>query len=208
MFFLHKSIGLFRWFYPHFLWKKNNPGKVIYLTFDDGPIPEVTPFVLETLAQFGAKATFFCIGDNVGKHPDIFQQILEGQHRVGNHTFHHLNGWQTDTDTYVANVAKCQASLPTDSPERPLFRPPYGRISRAQARALMPTYDIVMWDVLTGDFSPHLSAENCWHKTQRYTEAGSIVVFHDSLKAEAKLRYVLPRFLAYFSQKGYRFEVL
>lgn len=176
--------------------------KALYLTFDDGPIPEVTPWVLETLSQYAGKATFFCIGDNVRKHPAIYQRIREEGHAVGNHTFNHLNGWKTSRDAYLENVGKC-AELVDSS----LFRPPYGRIRRKQAQRLVAAdnrYRIIMWDVLSGDFDTGLSPEKCLRNVLKHTENGSIVVFHDSLKAERRLRYVLPRALQYWQEKEFK----
>ncbi len=206
--FLHKTNGLMRALYPNFTWKMPARNKNIYLTFDDGPIPEVTEFVLETLAKFKAKATFFCIGGNIAKHPDIFKKILLDKHAVGNHTFNHLKGWDTESDFYLENVAKCQAEMLKNACETTLFRPPYGRIKRQQAKRLMPDYEIVMWDVLSGDFSPNLSPETVLRKTIKYSEAGSIVLFHDSIKANERMRYALPRFLEHFSAAGFQFLAL
>ncbi|MCY7351892.1 MAG: polysaccharide deacetylase family protein [Cytophagaceae bacterium] len=203
-FFLHKAILPLRALYPHFLWKKDTDELVLYLSFDDGPIPEVTEWVLDQLAQFDAKATFFCIGENIRKHPDIFQKIQFGGHSVGNHTFNHLNGWQTDKATYVDNIERCQAELP---PTR-LFRPPYGRITRRQARIVLQSHQIVMWDVLSGDFSLELTPEIVLQKTIEHAEPGSIVLFHDSLKARRNMQYALPRVLAHFAAQNYRFAAL
>jgi peptidoglycan/xylan/chitin deacetylase (PgdA/CDA1 family) len=194
-----------RCLYPAFTWYKPTDQKVIYLTFDDGPIPDVTEWVIETLKSFHAKGTFFCVGDNIRKHPQVFAQIKAEGHATGNHTFNHLNGWKTQTGQYLENIATCQQFL-NEKPS--LFRPPYGRVSRKQAAALQPDYQIIMWDVLSGDFDRKLSPELCLRNTIKHTENGSIVVFHDSLKAETNLRYVLPHYLAHFSSLGYRFEKL
>ena len=175
--------------------------RVIYLTFDDGPIPEVTPWVLETLKHFDAKATFFCVGDNVVKHPEVFKKVLAAGHQVGNHTFNHLNGWKNPTDAYLENVERCSQVLPGN-----LFRPPYGVLKLAQKNALLPRYKIVMWDVLSGDFDHSITAERCLKNVIENTLSGSIVVFHDSMKAADRLQYVLPRTLDHFSAKGYSFD--
>ena len=203
-FFLHKAILPLRALYPHFLWKKRTDDLVLYLTFDDGPIPGVTEWVLEQLAHYQAKATFFCIGDNVVKHPDVFQKIRAAGHSVGNHTFNHLNGWQTDDAGYFENIARCQTYLPTTR----LFRPPYGRITRRQVRTVRQSHQIVMWDVLSGDFSPHLTPQTVLQKTLQHTEPGSIILFHDSLKARRNMQYALPRVLAHFTALHFRFEAL
>jgi peptidoglycan/xylan/chitin deacetylase (PgdA/CDA1 family) len=194
-----------QWLQPQSLWRGKGAENKVYLTFDDGPIPEVTPFVLETLAQFQAKATFFCVGDNVRKHPTIFQQIIEAGHRVGNHTYNHLNGWKTDTEVYLENVAQCQQYLPNTTP---FFRPPYGKLTYLQAKKIRQDYKIVMWNVLTYDFDATLAPETCLQKVQQYTKAGAIIVFHDSLKAERNLRYTLPRFLAWAVGKGLKLDTL
>ena len=205
-FFLHKSNFVLRTIYPEFWWKIEEAVEpTIYLTFDDGPIPEVTPFVLEQLDKHAAQATFFCIGDNVRKHQEVLYQVLEGGHMVGNHTYNHLNGWKTDDATYVANIQQCQQQLGI---ETALFRPPYGRIRKTQVAEVMETHSIVMWDVLTGDFDPTLDPDMCLRKTVQYTEPGSIVVFHDSLKAWPTMRYVLPRMLAHFAERGYSFRAI
>ncbi len=202
--FLHKSPRLLKRFYSDFVWHIPTKEKTIYLTFDDGPIPDVTEWVLDQLALYQAKATFFCIGDNVQKHPDIFQKLLAEGHSIGNHTFNHLKGWSTPNNDYWANIAQCQGVLPTTK----LFRPPYGRIKLSQAKPLLSQYDIVMWDVLTGDFEKYLSPERCLKKTLQYTQAGSIVVLHDSLKAWRNMSYVLPRLLEHFAALGYTFAAL
>lgn len=194
--------------YPNFVWRKPSDEKKIYLTFDDGPIPEVTEFVLETLEKYQAKATFFCIGDNISKNPSIFQQILKDGHSVGNHTFNHLRGWATEDVTYLENVVKCQTEIQKNGHRTKLFRPPYGRIKRKQANALLPDYEIVMWDVLSGDFSQNLSPEIVLKKTIKHTEAGSIILFHDSIKANERMSYALPRFLEHFSTQGFQFSKL
>lgn len=206
--FLHKSNFLFRWVYPRFLWKMPNIEKVIYLTFDDGPIPEVTEFVLSQLIHYQAKATFFCIGDNVRKHPEIFQKLIEGGHSIGSHTFNHLNGWKSGNLAYIENFEKCNQLLAEKKVKTNFFRPPYGRIKKAQAEEILKTHSVVMWDVLSGDFSQELSPETVLKKSIRYTQNGSIVVFHDSLKARRNLEYALPRYLEHFSKKGFVFKSL
>lgn len=177
--------------------------KRIYLTFDDGPVPEVTPLVLDILREYNAKATFFCIGDNVVKHPEVFNAITRDGHSVGNHTYNHLNGYKTPDADYFANIKKC-SNLTAST----LFRPPYGRIKRSQARQLVKTYDIIMWSVLTGDYNQNLSKEKVLDNAISNSRSGSIVVFHDSIKASNNMLYALPKFLEYYSNKGYIFESL
>lgn len=205
--YLIKTPFWLRWLYPPSLtWKKSNSTKTIYITFDDGPIPEVTPYVLSVLDQYHAKATFFCIGDNVRKNPEIFNAILEKGHSTGNHTFNHLNGWKTADEEYLENYKKCAHYVPSN-----LFRPPYGRIKRSQIsgmQSLNPGVDIIMWDVLSGDFDQHLSPEKCLKNVLQNTEPGSIIVFHDSVKAFDRLKFVLPRAMEYWSRKGYKFAPL
>lgn len=189
--------------FPNFVWRMPAGEPVIYLTFDDGPIPGVTPWVLEQLAAYDARATFFCVGENVQRHPEVFQAVIGAGHTVGNHTSHHMDGWATDNLPYFHDVRRCARLVSSD-----LFRPPYGRMRPRQAQFLQRHYQIVMWDVLSGDFDPHLSPEQCLHNVIDNATAGSIVVFHDSLKAEEKLRYALPRTLEHFAARGYRFEAL
>ncbi|NDK55983.1 polysaccharide deacetylase family protein [Pontibacter fetidus] len=197
---------------PGYTWHREATGKNLYLTFDDGPIPEVTPFVLEQLAQYKAKATFFCVGENLEKHPEIALQILAGGHKLANHTYNHLKGWQTSLEQYLQNVQQCQYILQTIVPAAPqekhLFRPPYGRITGKQATALRTTYELIMWDVLTNDYDATLQPDQCLKQSIAKTQPGSIIVFHDSLKAERNMRYALPRFLEHFAGLGYTFETL
>ena len=201
------------WIYPQLVWRNNPQEKKIYLTFDDGPVPGPTEFVLDALNEFNAKATFFCIGDNVRKHPEVFAKVVAAGHSIGNHTFNHLKGWNCSVQDYVNNVALCSDQLiqsgflPSNSGEDRLFRPPYGRIKRNQIRALT-NYQIIMWDVLTHDYARSLSPEPCLRRSIKATRSGSIVVFHDSFKAADNLKYVLPRYLEYFSAQGYSFDKL
>lgn len=203
--FLHYSPFWLKAIYPRYTWQMPTREKKIFLTFDDGPIPEITEFVLDQLHAFHAKATFFCIGDNVRKHPNVYQKLLKEGHSVGNHTFNHMNGWNTDNLEYLNNIALCDRQLNTDTH---LFRPPYGRIKRAQAKLLPSNQKIIMWDVLSGDFSPQVTPENCLAKTIKYTKQGSIILFHDSLKAANNMQYALPLYLEHFTRKGYQFEAI
>lgn len=190
------------------VWHLPTTEKVIYLTFDDGPVPGATEFVLENLSKFNAKATFFCIGDNVRKHPNVFQKIIEAGHAIGNHTFNHLKGWRTPLAEYVKNVTQCQEQLAIDNQSSTnLFRPPYGRITRAQIDALQQ-YKIIMWDVLSYDYRKWGSVANQLRGTINATRSGSIVVFHDSYKAEPKMQYMLPRYLHHFANLGYAFQTI
>lgn len=189
--------------FPNFTWQIPTQEKSLYLTFDDGPIPEVTPWVLETLARYDAKATFFCVGENIRKHPETFQQVVDAGHAVGNHTFHHLSGWNTENIAYFHDIRHCANQV-----KSVLFRPPYGRLKPKQAQFLQRHYRIVMWDVLSGDFDPNLSPEQCYRNVVKSAQPGSIVVFHDSLKARENLEYALPKVLEFFAEQGYSFGKL
>jgi peptidoglycan-N-acetylglucosamine deacetylase len=206
---IYRTPAWVRWLYPTLTWRKPTDQKVIYLTFDDGPVPGVTEQVLQILAQFQAKATFFCIGDNVRKHPQVFQSVLDAGHAVGNHTFNHLKGWSTPLQAYVENTKQCDALVnqPTTGQTLKLFRPPYGRITRAQIAALSQ-YEIVMWDVLSYDYQPYANPAQHLQGTIKATRPGSIVVFHDSYKAQANLTFILPRYLEHFVALGYQFHSL
>lgn len=200
-------------FFPKRRWHFSRTEKTIYLTFDDGPIPEVTPWALNELKKHNAKATFFCIGKNIEENPGIFRQITQEGHTVGNHTYNHLNGWQTETSVYIENVEKSERQVTEDGEKvknkELLFRPPYGKITGKQAKFLWKKgYQIVMWDVLSGDFDKTLSKEKCLENVLKNSGNGSIVIFHDSEKASKNLQYVLPKVLAHFSEKGFRFKAI
>ena len=201
--YLIKTPNFIKKLFPNYFWNINTSEKVLYLTFDDGPIPEVTPKILDILAQYNAKATFFCVGANVKKHSDIFQMVVDNGHTLGNHTFTHKDGWQTDRISYFHDVRHCARMVNSD-----LFRPPYGRLKMKQTQFLQRHYKIVMWDVLSGDFDPTISSEKCYKNVINNATNGSIVVFHDSLKAEEKVLDVLPKVLAYYSKMGFRFEAI
>lgn len=209
------------WLYPNLIWRIPATEKEIYMTFDDGPVSGPTDLVLDELMKVNARATFFCIGDNVRRHPDIFDKIVERGHTIGNHTHNHIKGWNCSVRDYVENTRLCEeqfrlnstfakATLGRPGPShegegRSLFRPPYGRIKRSQIKALAE-YKIIMWDVLTFDYAKNISAGRCLSGSISATRPGSIVVFHDSIKAEKKLGYVLPRFLRHFAELGYSFK--
>ena len=177
--------------------------KTVYLTFDDGPIPEATPWVLDQLQEYNAKATFFCVGENVRKYPKIYQRILDEGHTVGNHTYNHLNAWKTKKHTYLSNVEKASEGINSK-----LFRPPYGKLTPALSKKIAEDYDIIMWDVLSGDFDSNISAEKCLSNVKKNAREGSIIVFHDSIKAIDKLKIVLPQVLAYFSDQGIEMKAI
>ncbi|NII23842.1 polysaccharide deacetylase family protein [Pseudoflavitalea sp. X16] len=212
MFYFVKTPWLLKKLYSRCTWHIPSREKTIYLTFDDGPHPTVTPYVLDVLQQYKAKATFFCIGKNVVEHPAIYRRILDEGHRTGNHTHNHLNGWKVKNDQYINNIIEAAKHIDSN-----LFRPPYGRITQFQVKILsgIAAYkgsgrnlQIIMWDVLSGDFDQSLSAETCTVNVINKTRPGSIVVFHDSEKAFPRMKDALPRMLKYFSGKGFRFEVI
>lgn len=185
------------------VWHMPRSARAVYLTFDDGPIPEVTPWVLDLLARYRAKATFFCIGRNAAAYPSILDRIRREGHAVGNHTWDHPNGWRTDQRNYLRNVLQCQAITGTR-----LFRPPYGRMTLGQSKALQARFQTIMWDVLSADFDTSLIGEDCVRNTLRHVQPGSIIVFHDSLKAEPRLRHALPQILEALSLDGYSFKAI
>lgn len=206
MFYLVKTPWLIKKLYPGCTWKIDTTEKILYLSFDDGPHPQVTPFVLSELKRYNASATFFCIGNNVKNHFEIYEQILNDGHKVANHTFDHLNGWKTNDKIYLENVAKAADIIDSN-----LFRPPYGRITKFQLEALKgERYKLttIMWSVLSGDFDEKLSEKECYLNVVNNANPGSIIVFHDSEKAFSKLQYALPRALEFFSSKGYRFNAI
>jgi peptidoglycan-N-acetylglucosamine deacetylase len=189
--------------FPAFTWSVNTEKKTVYLTFDDGPVPQVTPWVLDQLKAFQAKATFFCVGENIDRFPDIFHRILEEGHQVGNHSYNHLAGWSTENVEYYKNIRKCAHRVQTD-----LFRPPYGKMKPRQAEFLSRHYKIVMWDILSGDFDEENSPEQCYKNVVNNVKNGSIVVFHDSLKAFPNLKTALPKILKQLQSEGYSFETI
>ena len=189
--------------FPHFTWRIPTEEKQIFLTFDDGPIPEVTPWVLEQLEKYNAKATFFCVGDNIQKNPEIFQQVKNAGHAIGNHTMNHINGWVSENLTYFHNIRQGARQA-----KSVLFRPPYGRITPKQTQFLLRHYRIVMWDVLSGDFDNTNSPEQVLRNVVQNAGPCSIVVFHDNIKSQERLEYALPRMLEHFTSEGYTFDSL
>jgi len=203
-----KTPWLLKKIYSSYIWSISTSEKILYLTFDDGPHPEITPFVLNELKKHDALATFFCVGKNVLAYPETYKQILNNGHSVGNHTQNHLNGWKTPNDVYLKDIAEAAGLIDSN-----LFRPPYGKITLFQARHLREAMKgrkakVVMWDVLSADFDTNVSKENSLEYVILRSSPGSIVVFHDSEKAHDKLSYVLPRVLHHFTQQGYRFAPL
>ncbi len=178
--------------------------KTVYLTFDDGPIPEVTPWVLDLLDRYQVKATFFCVGDNVRKYPEVYQQLLDRGHKTGNHTFNHIQAWNNKTSYLLSNTEKAAALI-----DSPLFRPPHGHMRVPQNHALQKAgYKVVMWDVVTRDYSRFMTSKQVLQNVKRYTRDGSIIVFHDSLKAEKKMKYALPLAIEWLLEQGYSFELI
>ena len=210
-----KTPQLLKKVYPNLTWDRFEEisEKEIFLTFDDGPMPEITDFVLDILAGYQARATFFVIGNNVQKHPEVFKNIMANGHRIGNHTFHHLNGWETSNADYYNDVSACQltmieAGFSAPNDEKGLMRPPYGKIRNAQIKYLKQIYNIVMWDVLSGDFDQDFAGDRCLRKSIQHTKPGTIIIFHDSHKAAKNLKYVLPRYIENFAEQEYTFASL
>lgn len=189
--------------YPKAIWRKDASQKKIYLTFDDGPVPGITPWVLDILKQYDIRATFFCVGENAEKYPQLLQRIIDEKHRVGNHTYNHLNGWNTHTTSYLKNIQKCADLIDSD-----LFRPPYGKTKKSQYSILKSNYSIIMWDVLSGDYDKNTSPEKCLNNVTNAVRNGSIIVFHDSYKAQKNIEYALPRFIEHAKTNGFEFGVL
>lgn len=186
---------------PGAVWRLPQKEKTVYLTFDDGPIPEVTPWVLDLLRKYNIKATFFCVGDNVRKHPEVFKMLVSAGHSVGNHTFNHLQGFKVKSDKYVENVELADAYIRSN-----LFRPPHGHLRIRQGTRLSKKFRFVMWDVITRDYNRKLSGEYVLNVVKRYVRNGSIIVFHDSIKAEKNMKYALPRAIEFLLSEGYKFE--
>ncbi|OYU82264.1 MAG: polysaccharide deacetylase family protein [Flavobacterium sp. BFFFF1] len=193
--------------FSSFVWDLPNKTSTVYLTFDDGPTPEVTPWVLEILKTEQVKATFFCIGDNIRKYPEIFKKVVVDGHSIGNHTFNHLNGWKTDQQKYIENFSQCQQEIENQGVFSDLFRPPYGKMTTAQTnKVIRAGSKIIMWDVLSADFDQNIAPEQCTKNATAKTTAGSIIIFHDSVKAFKNLQVALPETIRILKEKGYRFE--
>lgn len=201
--YLVKTPPLIKTLFPDFIWNVETDEPKVFLTFDDGPIPQMTPWILDMLANYDFKATFFCVGENAARYPELVDRILAEGHMLGNHTQNHLNGWLTDKETYLENVAACDRIIDTT-----LFRPPYGKLRRSQFNAIKSEKSVIMWDVLSGDFDPSITKEKCLSNVTDTYGPGSIIVFHDNLKSEDKLRYVLPGFLDHLAGNGFVSENL
>ena len=203
MTYLYKTPRLLKWYYPDLTWNFTTENKYIYLTFDDGPTKEFTHWILEQLEAYNAKATFFCVGNNVENCNDEFNAIIEKGHAVGNHTYNHLNGSNNSLLSYLRDIKKCDAIFKST-----LFRPPHGRLSKKQSAALTKDYNIIMWDVLSGDFDSNLSGEECYKAVVNNVENGSIIVFHDSKKAAPRLKIALPKVLEELTARGFKFKAI
>ncbi|GEC79677.1 polysaccharide deacetylase family protein [Flavobacterium aquatile] len=205
-----KTHWLIKKLFSNYVWDIPNNENKVYLTFDDGPTPEITNWTLNQLKDYNAKATFFCIGDNVRKYPEIFKKVITDGHSIGNHTYNHLNGWKTSTHDYVKNTKLYETEHCKLSTEHcQLFRPPYGKIKPSQSKILRKLgYKIIMWDVISYDFDQTISKEQCLENVLKNVKSGSIIVFHDSKKAFQNLEYVLPRTLEFLNERGFVFEKL
>ncbi|PJJ09593.1 peptidoglycan/xylan/chitin deacetylase (PgdA/CDA1 family) [Flavobacterium sp. 1] len=196
--------------FSNYVWNIPNTENKIYLTFDDGPTPDVTEWVLEELKKHQAKATFFCIGKNIKNNPDLFNKVINNGHAIGNHTFNHFNGWKTNTDDYLKNTFLCQDEISKLSTvNNKLFRPPYGKIKKSQSKKLRDLgYKIIMWDVLSADFDQTITPEKCLENVLQNAVSGSIIIFHDSIKGYKNLEYVLPQSLKVLKEKGFTFDTI
>lgn len=201
--FIEQPPQIIRYLYPSAIWRMDKDKRAVYLTFDDGPIPRVTPWVLDVLDKYGIKATFFMVGDNIRKHPDEFRMVVERGHRIGNHTFNHIRGLRYDINSYLENTDKaCRMMMNTN-----LFRPPHGYMSPKQYAELKKRYKIIMWDLVTRDYNRKFTGEQILQKVKKYVRNGSIITFHDSLKSEENIRYALPKAIEWLMEQGYEFKV-
>jgi len=209
-----KTRAIIRKIFPNYIWKLPNKERKVFLTFDDGPTPEITEWVLKELKKHKAKATFFCIGKNIKQNPELFNKIISDNHAIGNHSNNHLNGWKTKTAVYLENVILCQLEITKQlskntNQKNTLFRPPYGKIKKAQSKKLKQLgYKIIMWDVLSGDFDTTISPKECLKNVLKNTDSGSIIVFHDSVKAFPNLKHTLPTILQLLKEKGFEFDII
>lgn len=201
--FIEQPPKIVRAIYPRAIWRMDPKEKAVYLTFDDGPIPEITPWVLDLLDEHDIKATFFMVGDNVRKYPETFRMVVERGHRIGNHTFNHIRGFGIRTKNYLANTNKANETMQTD-----LFRPPHGHMRWKQYHVLKKYYKIVMWDLVTRDYSKRTNGRQVFRIVKKYVRNGSIITFHDSLKAEKNMKYALPRSIEWLKEQGYEFKLL
>jgi peptidoglycan/xylan/chitin deacetylase (PgdA/CDA1 family) len=201
--FKYKIPYILQLFYPNYTWKVNTQQKVVYFTFDDGPHPEITTWVLSELAKYNAKATFFMVGANIEKYPEIVEKVKQSGNAIGNHTFNHLNGWKTKDENYFENINKCKEFI-----ESNLFRPPYGRIKSKQAKHILNEFKVIMWDKLSRDYDANLNIDESLKAMKTLPAKGSIFVFHDSEKAFKNLKILLPELLKFYSLNGYQFEKL
>ncbi|MFC2123918.1 polysaccharide deacetylase family protein [Bacteroidota bacterium] len=207
---LYRTPSILKTLFPNLIWDLKNNSREIYLTFDDGPIPGVTEYVLDILEKYKAKATFFCVGQNVETNTQIFQCILKQGHTIGNHTYDHLNGWKTRNGDYFQSISFCEKVFKENGyfPGKKYFRPPYGKIKLSQVRELQRDYRIIMWDLLSMDFDLKQTPEECLEKTKKYTRPGSVIVFHDSLKTKNKIKFVLERLLDFLETRDFHFRCL
>ena len=204
-----KTPGFVKTLFPNFVWNIDTPNKELYLTFDDGPTPEITDWVLSTLEQYDAKGTFFCIGNNIEKHPEIFQRVIDHGHSVGNHTYNHLKGWKHQTEDYINDVLKTESLIKNYklNNKQKLFRPPYGKFKTKQSKKILELgYKVIMWEVISYDWDKSLTEENCFRNVTSAAKNGSVIIFHDSVKASKNLKYALPKVLEYYSEKGFEFK--
>ena len=207
-----KTKSFIKRLFSNYVWDLPNTQNKIYLTFDDGPTPEITEWVLEELKKHNVKATFFCIGNNIQKHPELFQKVINEGHVIGNHTYDHMNGWKTETKTYLENIRLCEKQIQKsliENLQSKIFRPPYGKIKTAQAKIVRRLgYKIIMWDVLSADFDQTTTPEKCLENVISNVKSGSVIVFHDSIKASHNLKYALPETLNFLKEKGFLFDVI
>ncbi|MGD9329384.1 MAG: polysaccharide deacetylase family protein [Cyclobacteriaceae bacterium] len=202
-----KTPGLLELLYPQALWHGDRDKKKIYLTFDDGPVPGVTDYILDVLSELDVKATFFCVGENIKKNPEVFKRIVQEKHGIGNHTFNHLNGWAVRDEDYLRNIQLCDDMIRHYAGEEQikLFRPPYGKIRRKVLKKIRHDYKVIMWDVLSYDFSPDITAEKSLYKSSKCSRNGSIIIFHDSKKTFEKLKLIISQYILYFKNINYEF---